>query len=68
MSSNAGQTVREILGRKKASVRQAPLDPGSPSWDDILDWSWEELVRRAKGRVRGYKTLKKLLSSGEYDR
>ena len=68
MSSNAGQTVREILGRKKASIRQAPLDPRSPSWDDVLDLAWEELVRRAKARVPGYKTLKKLLSKGEYDR
>jgi hypothetical protein len=68
MSPNTGQTVREILGRKKASIRQAPLDPGSPSWDHILDLTWEELVRRAKARVPGYKTLKKLLSQGEYNR
>ena len=44
MSANAGQTVREILGRKKASIRQAPLDPGSPSWDDILDLTYGTTV------------------------
>jgi len=68
MADNTGKTVREILVGKKASIRQAPLDPGSPSWDDILDLPWEEMVRRAKARLPGYKTLKKLLSKGEYDR
>jgi hypothetical protein len=68
MADNTGKTVREILTGKKASIRQAPLDAGSPSWDDILDLTWEELVRRAKANWPGYKTLKKLLGKGEYDK
>ncbi len=68
MADNTGKTVREILAGKKGSIRQASLDPGSPSWDDILDLAWEELVRRARTRVPGYKTFKKLLSKGEYDK
>jgi hypothetical protein len=68
MSDHTGRTVAEILAGKKASVRNAPLGPGSPSWDDILDLTWEEVVDRAKRRAPGYKTIKKLLSSREYDK
>jgi hypothetical protein len=62
------ETVREILRRKKGSIRNAALGPGSPSWDDIVDLTWEEITRRAKNREPGYKTFKKLLSAGEYDK
>lgn len=65
---NAGMTVAEILGEKRASIKDAPLDPGSPSWDDILDLTWEDIVEGAKKRQPGYKTFKKLLSKGEYDK
>jgi hypothetical protein len=62
------ETVREILRRKRASIRNAALEPGSPSWDDVLGLTWEEITRRAKNRETGFKTFKKLLSSGEYDK
>lgn len=68
MSDNAGKTVAAILAGKKASVRAAPLPAGSPSWDDLLGEQWEEIVARAKRRVPGYKTIKKLLSDSEYDK
>jgi hypothetical protein len=68
MADNTGKTVAEILRGKKASIRDAALDPGSPSWDDIMDLNWEELVERAKKRRTGYKTFKKLLGSKEYDK
>jgi hypothetical protein len=68
MSDNAGKTVAEILVGKKASVRTAPLPPKSPSWNDIMHIPWEEIVARAKRREPGYKTIKKLLSSTEYDK
>ncbi len=61
-------TVAEILAKKKASVRDASLEPGSPSWDDIMDLIWEEVVERAKRRRSGYKTIKKLLGSKEYNK
>jgi hypothetical protein len=58
MASNSDdETVADILKRKKASVRQAALEPGSPSWDEVL-------LRR----MAGYKTLRKLLSDSEYNR
>jgi hypothetical protein len=68
MADHAGKTVGEILVGKKASVRDAALQPGSPSWDEILDLTWEEIVQRAKRRIPGYKTIKKLLGSQEYDK
>jgi hypothetical protein len=68
MANNAGKTVEEILRGKKASIRDASLNPGSPAWDEILDVTWEEIVERAKRRRPGYKTIKKLLGSKEYDK
>jgi hypothetical protein len=68
MADNAGKTVAEILRTKKASIKDAALDPGSPSWDDILQLTWEDLTDRAKRREPGYKTIKKLLGSREYDK
>ncbi len=68
MSENAGKTVVEILKGKKGGIKQAPLDPGSPSWDEIMHLTWEEIQDRARRRIPGYKTFKKLLSSGEFDK
>lgn len=63
-----GQTVAEILKNQRASIKNAELEEGSPSWDDILDLTWKEVVDQAKKRQPGFKTIKKLLSSGEYDK
>ncbi|HYT95633.1 MAG TPA: hypothetical protein VEL76_43340 [Gemmataceae bacterium] len=68
MASNAGKTVAEILKGKKGSLKQAPLPKGSPSWDEILPLTWEEIDTRAKRRERGYKTIRKLLSDPEYNK
>ncbi|HMC64087.1 MAG TPA: hypothetical protein VKI65_04045 [Gemmataceae bacterium] len=68
MDRHAGKTVRKILEDKKASIKDQPLDPGSPSWDDILDLPWEEIIDGARKRKIGYKTIKKLLGSREYDK
>lgn len=46
------ETVADILKRKKGSVRQAALDPGSPSWDDIMDETWAEVKRKSAPRSR----------------
>lgn len=67
-SQYAGKTVAEILTGKRGSIKYASLDPGSPSWEDIRHLTWEEIDRRAKQRKPGYKTIRKLLSSPEYDK
>jgi len=33
----AGKTVADILKKKRGDIKYAPLDQGSPSWDDIQD-------------------------------
>jgi hypothetical protein len=67
-SQNAGKTVEEILKRKRGSIKNAALDPGSPSWDDIHQLTWEEIDRRAKQRKPGYQTIRKLLSDPEHNK
>jgi hypothetical protein len=67
MSDHSGKTVREILRGKTGGIRQAPLEPGSPGWDDIMDLTWEDIVRRAKRREKGFQTIKKLLGDKRFD-
>ncbi len=44
------ETVADILKRKKGTIRQALLEPGSPSWDDILGETWRSIKRKARQR------------------
>ena len=68
MADNAGKTVAEILQGQAGSIKHAPLEPGSPSWDDILHLTWEEIDERAKRREPGFKTIQKLLSDRRFDK
>jgi len=68
MDQNAGRTVREILERKQMSVVRAPLPPGSPAWEDIMEVTWEEIDRRARRREPGYSTIRKMLSDRRFDK
>lgn len=62
------ETVGDILKRKRGAIRQAPLEPGSPSWDDIRGLSWGEVVRRAEADEPGFRTIKKLLGDRRFDK
>jgi hypothetical protein len=68
MGSNAGKTVAEILKDKRASIKNAPLESGSPSWDEILDLTWEEIEDRADRDDPGFRTFKKLLQGKRFDK
>jgi hypothetical protein len=57
-----------MLRRKKASVQDAPLPAGSPSWDDIRDERLSEIDQKARLNVPGYKTIGKLLSDRRFNR
>jgi hypothetical protein len=59
-------TVAEVLERRKASIKDAPLPPGSPSWDQIRNLRMSEIDRRARRNVRGYRTIRKLLSDRRF--
>lgn len=65
---NAGKTVSEILSDKKGGIRQAPLEAGSPSWDDIGGMIWEEVVQRAAADEPGFRTIRKLLSDRRFNK
>ena len=62
------ETVEDILKRKKGTIKQAPLEPGSPSWDDILGETWRSIKRKARQRKKGYRTFRKLLIDGRFDK
>lgn len=64
----AGMRVRDILLRKKASIRTAPMPAGSPGWREIEDWTWEEIDAAAQANRTGFKTVRKLLSDTRFDR
>jgi hypothetical protein len=66
--NNNDETVSDILKRKQGRIKNAPLPPGSPSWDDILDLTWAEIKERAVNHDKGFKTFRKLLSDPEYDK
>ena len=66
--SLAGKTVAEILKAKLGSIKNAPLPPGSPSWNQILEMTWEEIVLGAKAGKPGFSTFKKLLQDGRFNK
>jgi hypothetical protein len=68
MAGYAGKTVAEILKSKKADILKAPLDPGSPSWDDIMHLTWEEIDKRSRRREPGFQTFRKLLREKRFDK
>jgi hypothetical protein len=65
---NAGKTVDEILKGKKGSIKDAPLDEGAPSWAEIRNLKWEDIVKGAQQGKRGYRTFKKLLEQQRFDK
>jgi hypothetical protein len=68
MSRNAGKTVAEILKSKRGSIKQVPLEAGSPSWDDIMELTWEEVDKKAQDREIGFDTFRKLLTNKRFNK
>jgi hypothetical protein len=62
------ETVREILARKLAKIKQAPLPRGAPSWADIAEETWKDVKRKARQRKKGYATFRKLLTDARFDK
>jgi hypothetical protein len=58
----------EILKNKKGSIKNAPLPPGSPSWESIMSKSWDEIEAGARSNTQGYREIKKLLTDGRFNR
>jgi len=66
--NDADETVSQILRRKKASIKNAELEEGAPSWEEILDLPFTEIERRARRGLPGYRTIRKLLTDRRFDR
>lgn len=68
MADYAGKTVAEILRTKRGNITKAPLDRGSPGWDDIMHLTWEEIEDRQRRREPGFQTFHKLLRDKRFDK
>lgn len=68
MSKYAGMLLSEVLRLKKASVRNAPLPPGTPPWRELESLTWEQLDEGARQNRAGFKMVRKLLSDQRFDR
>jgi RHS repeat-associated protein len=60
--------VKDVLRTKRGSIKNAELEPGSPSWDQIQELTLEEIGARARQGLPGYKTLWKLLTSKRFNK
>ena len=63
-----GQKVAEILRRKKASIKQARILPGSPDWDAVMEMTWEQIEAGARANRPGFKVIRKLLTDKRFDK
>jgi hypothetical protein len=68
VSYNADTKVSEILKEKLGRIKRAPLDPGSPSWDEISALTWQEIEVRARQNMPGYSTIRKLLTDSRFNK
>jgi hypothetical protein len=60
--------VSDVLKGKKGSIKQAPLPPGSPSWEDLLDKKMSDIETGANENRPGYKEIRKLLRDKRFDK
>ena len=67
-NANDNKTVEEILKTKKGSIKQAPLPPEGPHWDDILKKTLKEIKELARKGAKGYKEIYKLLNDSRFNR
>ena len=67
-NDNMNKTVAEILKSKKGSIKNAPLPPGGPHWNDILKKTLKEIKSLAQKGKKGYKEIYKLLTDARFNR
>lgn len=60
--------ISEILKARIGSIVRAPLEPGSPSWDEIRTMTWGQIEEGAKAGKPGYSTIRKLLTDRRFYR
>ncbi len=64
----SGKSVSEILAEKRAGIKNAPLEDGSPSWKEFAEMTWEDIVSGARARKPGFRTVRKLLTDSRFDK
>jgi hypothetical protein len=62
------RTVGEVLKSKKGSIKNAKLDKGSPSWNEIGQMTMDQIQANAKANMPGFKTIWKLLRDKRFDK
>jgi len=67
-SVNLKESVGEVLKRKLGKIRNAPLPPGSPTWEAIIPLTMGEVQRRKKRGDIGFGTIWKLLTDQRFNR
>lgn len=60
--------VSDILKSKKGSIKNAPLEQGAPSWDELQTLTWQEIEEGAKQGKSGYRTIRKLLTDSRFNK
>jgi hypothetical protein len=60
--------VGDILKNKKGSIKNAPLEKGSPSWEQVQDMTMSEIESGAKDNKPGYRTIRKLLTDSRFNK
>ena len=68
VQTSASEKVSDILKRKKASLKQAPLPSGSPDWDTFMQMTWEQVEEGARTNRPGFKVVRKLLTDKRFDK
>ena len=63
-----GKRLQRSCAASKASIKDAPLEPGSPSWDEFLHLTWEEVEERARRDEPGFRTIQKLLKRRRFNK
>ena len=66
--ASKNRTVSDILKTKKGTIKNAPLPPGSPSWNSIMTLTLAEIQRRAQRGDIGYGTIYKLLTDSRFNK
>lgn len=61
-------SIAEVLKGKVASIKNAPLPQGSPSWNEITNMTLSQIRAGAKANLPGYKTILKLLSDSRFNK
>jgi hypothetical protein len=60
--------VSEILKQKLGRIFHAPLDPGSPTWNELRMMTWGDIEARAREGKPGYQAIHKLLTDRRFNR